>query len=62
MKASDCKCIECGKQAIAFWPVCDPDIPSHPYCQPCLDKAKSELVMQLLGITIKQKKKKVKRT
>jgi ligand-binding SRPBCC domain-containing protein len=49
MKASECKCIECGKQAVAFWPVCDPDIPSHPYCRECLDKAKMELMMKLFG-------------
>jgi len=39
IKASDCKCCECGEQAVAFWPVIDPDIPSHPYCRKCLDKA-----------------------
>jgi hypothetical protein len=27
-KATDCKCCVCGKQAVAFWPVIDPDIPS----------------------------------
>lgn len=27
VKASECKCIECGKPAVAFWPVIDPDIP-----------------------------------
>lgn len=47
MKASECKCIECGKQAVAFWPVIDPDIQSHPYCRECLDKAKMELMMKL---------------
>lgn len=47
MKATDCKCIVCGKQAVAFWPVCDPDIPSHPYCRECLDKAKMELMIKL---------------
>ncbi len=40
MKASECKCCICGKQAVAFWPVIDPDIPSHPYCRKCLDKEK----------------------
>lgn len=38
-KASDCKCCECGKQAVTFFPVVDPDIPSHPYCPTCLEKA-----------------------
>lgn len=49
MKASECKCCECGKQAVAFYPVFDPDIPSYPYCQECLDKAKMELAMRLWG-------------
>lgn len=47
MKASECKCINCGKQAVAFWPVFDPDIPSHPYCRECLDKEKRELMIKL---------------
>lgn len=50
MKASECKCCVCGKQAVAFWPVCDPDIPSHPYCRECLDKAKAELMIKLSEI------------
>jgi hypothetical protein len=40
MKASECKCCICGKQAVAFWPVVDPDIPSFPYCRECLDNEK----------------------
>lgn len=36
VKASDCKCIECGKPAVAFWPCIDMDIPKHPYCATCL--------------------------
>lgn len=47
MKASECKCIECGKQAVAFWPVIDPDIPSHPYCRKCLDKVKMRMMLEL---------------
>ena len=49
MKASECKCCECGKQAVAFFPVVDPDIPSHPYCRECLNKAKLELATALWG-------------
>lgn len=45
MKASECKCIVCGKQAIAFWPMIDPDIPAEPYCRKCLDKAKIQVLM-----------------
>ena len=37
--AKDCKCYVCGKQAVAFYPVIDPDIPSTPYCADCLYKA-----------------------
>lgn len=49
MKASECKCCKCGKQAVAFWPIIDPDIPSFPYCRECLDKEKTELMIRLLG-------------
>lgn len=49
MNATECKCCECGKQAVAFWPCIDPDIPSHPYCHKCLDKAKQELMIKLFG-------------
>lgn len=44
--AKDCKC-DCGAQAVAFWPVVDPDIPSHPYCQECLDEAKRKLLIEM---------------
>lgn len=30
--AKDCKCSRCDKQAVAFYPCIDPDIPSYPYC------------------------------
>lgn len=49
MKASECKCIVCGKQAVAFWPIIDPDIPAQPYCRECLDKEKHELMIKLFG-------------
>lgn len=39
MDAKDCKCCVCGKQAVAFYPIIDPDIPSYPYCADCLEKA-----------------------
>lgn len=57
VKASDCKCCECGEPAVAFFPTYDPDIPSYPYCRKCLDKAKAELIEQLLDIDKKYKKK-----
>lgn len=58
IKASDCKCCECGKSAVAFWPVIDPDIPSNPYCRKCLDKAKAELMIKLF----KQEKDETKKS
>lgn len=58
MKASECKCCVCGKQAVAFWPVfVDPDIPSYPYCRECLDKEKKELMVKLSEIDEKYRKK-----
>lgn len=48
MNASECKCCECGKEAVFFWPVVDPDIPSYPYCRECLDKAKKEMLIIIL--------------
>ena len=48
MKASECKCCKCGKQAVAFWPVWDPDIPAHAYCRECLDKEKRELMIKMM--------------
>lgn len=47
VNAVDCKCCQCGKQAVAFWPVVDPDIPSSPYCRECLDKAKDRMLVLL---------------
>ena len=64
MKASKCKCIVCGKKAVAFWPVIDLDIPENPYCRECLDKAKAEVIAEIFGApaqailkTIKEMKK-----
>jgi len=58
--AKDMKCCECGAPAVALWPCCDPDIPSYPYCRKCLDKAKAELMRQLICIDEKHKKKRDK--
>ncbi len=58
LEPSDCKCCECGKPAVAFWPVIDPDIPSNPYCRKCLDKAKTELMIKLF----KQEKDETKKS
>ena len=48
VKASDCKCCVCGAQAVAFWPVIDPDIPSEPYCRKCLDKTKAAVIREIM--------------
>ena len=47
--AKDCKCIECGEQAVAFWPNFDPDIPQNPYCRKCLDEIKERLMRKILN-------------
>jgi len=48
--AKDCKCVDCGKKAVCFWPVCDPDIPSYPYCRKCVDDRKDKLMLELSKI------------
>jgi len=48
-------CCKCGKQAVAFFPACDPDIPQYPYCRECLDKVKLDLGRKLLAINEKSK-------
>lgn len=46
--AKNFKCCECRKRkAVAYWPIVDPDIPSHPYCRKCLDKVKMDLLIKL---------------
>lgn len=47
--AKDYKCVDCGKQAEVFFPICDPDIPSYPYCRECVDKRKKELMLKLIS-------------
>jgi hypothetical protein len=49
-RVMNAKCCKCGKQAVAYWPVVDPDIPAYPYCRECLDKAKHELMLRLAEI------------
>lgn len=57
MKASECKCVVCGKQAVAFWPVIDPDIPAEPYCRKCLDKIKADTMRRLFTEVFNKQKK-----
>jgi hypothetical protein len=54
--ASEMNCCEknCKEKAVAFFPVCDPDIPSHPYCRKCLDKIKMRWLIKLTEIQIKK--------
>lgn len=47
INASDCKCVDCDKPAVAFWPMVDPDIPHYPFCRECLDKNKMDLLIKL---------------
>ncbi|TGX82842.1 hypothetical protein E5358_05770 [Palleniella muris] len=54
MKASECKCCICGKQAVAFWPMIDPDIPAEPYCRKCLNEAKIQVLMNCFGKSEKE--------
>ena len=49
MLASECKCYICGKQAYAFWPAIDPDIPSHAYCKKCLQEQQMKVIIGVLG-------------
>lgn len=60
MKASECKCCVCGKPAVAFWPLIDPDIPEQPYCRKCLDKAKVKVLIKSFAFSEKQAKDFVK--
>ena len=55
--AKDCQCCVCGRQAVALWPVIDPDIPAFPYCRKCLDKVKMRLLIQLNEIDKNCKRK-----
>ena len=57
IKASDCTCITCEKQAVAFWPVIDPDIPQNPYCRKHLDEAKNRVMAKIFKIDNEKVKK-----
>lgn len=65
MEAKDCKCCKCGKQAVAFYPCVDLDIPSYPYCADHLYEAmvsmaeavwEDDKVMQLI---VKERAKRI---
>ncbi|MHA1197774.1 MAG: hypothetical protein ACTSQF_00255 [Candidatus Heimdallarchaeaceae archaeon] len=46
-QAKDEKCSDCGKSAVVFFPVFDPDIPSYPYCRKCVNTRKIELLIAM---------------
>jgi len=48
--AKDYKCCVCGQPAVVWWPMIDPDIEEHPYCRPCVEKAKTECLMKIYKI------------
>lgn len=54
--AKDYKCVDCGKQAVAFFPVCDPDIPSYPMCRECIDKFRMRILKFVDDLDKKSKK------
>lgn len=49
MRTKD-KCIECGKPAVCYWPACDPDIESNPYCRKCVRKTKKRVMLKIIEI------------
>ncbi len=51
--AKDEKCCVCGKEAVCFWPMIDPDIEHHPYCRKCVDEAKMSLMLKLSKLDLK---------
>lgn len=52
--AKNFRCCRCGKNAEVFWPMVDPDIPHRPYCRPCVEKAKQEVMLELGKIKFKK--------
>lgn len=60
--AKDYKCCVCGKQAEVFWPVMDPDIPSHPYCKECVKEEQMKLLIEFHKIDEKLAKESEKHT
>lgn len=49
VKASDYKCVKCGKQAEVWYPCnVDVDIPPHPYCRKCAAEVRQKLLLRIL--------------
>jgi len=47
MEAKECKCVKCGKEAVAFFPAVDIDIVGFPYCRECLDREKIKIWLMM---------------
>ena len=58
--AKDCKCIECGRKAVCFWPIIDPDIDSYPYCRECVEETKLKTLLQTTKLDQLKETKKLK--
>ena len=43
MNAKDYKCVKCGKQAVVFFGLADPDGEQEPYCRGCVEKTKMRI-------------------
>ena len=51
------KCTDCNKPAVCWWPACDPDIQSFPFCRNCVEERKHSLMLRLLKIDEEKEKK-----
>ncbi len=51
--AKNYKCCNCKEQAVCFWPIIDPDIPSNPYCRKCVDAAKMRVLKRMCKLNKK---------
>jgi len=47
----------CGKPAVVFFPVIDPDISVAPYCRECFDSIKANALQWLFGIDLAKEEK-----
>ena len=46
--AKNYKCImDCGRKAVCFWPMVDPDIRENPYCRKCVEEAKFRVLTEI---------------
>lgn len=45
-------CIKCKKPAVCFFPACDPDIPSSPYCRKCVEQVKKRILKKIESMEV----------